>query len=239
MFLKEKTITVTVDDYKSKEAIFSLEFEGQEGHTCLVEVLPEYEYGENPRDWSNLWTWVTTDKAGYSDIKYRGTKERSWRDRQWYKPEDFEDSDTGKLDKQFLKENIVMPLYLYRHSGDVISVGRFPAGSPCDCPWDSGCMGFAFVSKKELKKEYCVKRITKKVLENARERLEGEVKVMNMRNAGEVYGITVVDMVTDQQDSCWGFYCDSRKEIAECARDMLCGFVKEGEEQLVAERLVA
>jgi len=182
-------------------------------------------------------------KAGYSDYnpeyderyaRYPG----SWSSGKWYRPEDFEDA-SGELDKEFQRQNLVVPLYLYRHSGDVISAGRFAANSPCNCPWDSGCMGFAFVSREKVKQEFGVKRLTKSVLAKANVRLRQEVEVMNMYLAGEVYGIEVIDMVTDRHDSCWGFYCNSRQEVAACARDMLDGYAQESREQAVAEALVA
>jgi hypothetical protein len=226
MFSKEKTITVTVDDYKSRDAVYSREFEGREGHACLVEVLPDNECYDSPRDWDNLWTWVTTQGAGYSDNGQEIT--------------DYED-DNGKLRKDFLRNNLVMPLYLYRHSGDVISMDSFAGrGLPQGYEeFDSGCMGFAFVSKEKIKKEYNCVRITKSVLEKARQCLKGEVETMNMLNMGEVYSIKVVDMVTDCEHSVYGFYCANRNEIADCAKDVLAGFAQEGEERYVAERLVA
>jgi len=233
----KKTITVTVDDYIDSTAIYSQEFENDKGEACLIQVLPD-EFCDSPRDWDNLWTWVTTPGEGYSDMEYRGTKEQNWRDRRCYRPEDFEDDD-GKIDRQFQKENIVVPLYLYRHSGDVISAGRFAANDPCNCPWDSGCMGFAFVSKERLKKEYNMKRITKKVLEKAMACLRGEVETMNDINMGYVYGIKVVNMRTEEEDSCWGFISSDGKYLKEAAADMLSDWVSADKRQEIVDRLVA
>ncbi len=35
------------------------------------------------------------------------------------------------------------------------------------CPWDSGQVGWVFVSKKKVREEYGVKRITESLVENS------------------------------------------------------------------------
>jgi hypothetical protein len=71
--------------------------------------------------------------------------------------------------------------------------------------------------REDLLKEYGCKRITKKVLERAREVLVGEVEIYNQWLNGEVYGwetYKVDEDVADKDiedegellDSCWGYY---------------------------------
>ena len=64
---------------------------------------------------------------------------------------------------------LVLPLYLYDHSGITISTGPF------SCPWDSGQVGYIYAAKEDIKKEYGCLRITKKVLARAAKALECEV----------------------------------------------------------------
>jgi hypothetical protein len=213
-FTKEKTITVDAKYFAwGSDVAYSLEFLNDKGEACLAEVIYDHD-SESPRTaWDNLWTWVTTSKAGYSDVKTQGNR-KSGINTVYYKPEDFEDEE-GKLDKEWLKTVLIERLYLYRHSGDSISVGKFGSADPRNCPWDSGCMGFAYVEKSKIREWFGVKKITKEVRERAYKNLTSEVKEMNMRNEGSVYGFRVINMVTEEDTHCWGFYCDSREEIAQ------------------------
>ena len=55
------------------------------------------------------------------------------------------------------------------------------------CPWDSGQVGWVFVSKKKVREEYGVKRITESLVEKVTEILKGEVKTYDMYLTGELY----------------------------------------------------
>jgi len=97
---------------------------------------------------------------------------------------------------------ILLPLYLYDHSGITIY------HTPFSCRWDSVQVGFLFVSKETLRKEYSVKRITKKVKETAMQVLLGELETYDQYIRGYVYGFVLEDAEGDEIDSCWGFYGD-------------------------------
>jgi hypothetical protein len=99
------------------------------------------------------------------------------------------------------KVGVILPLYLYDHSGITISTGRF------SCPWDSGQIGFIFISKEKIRKEYGWKNLTKARLEKIEEYLKGEVKTYDQYLTGDVYGYRITDTDTEEEvDSCWGFY---------------------------------
>ena len=108
---------------------------------------------------------------------------------------------------------ICLPLYLYDHSGINIST------SPFACRWDSSQVGFIYVSKKDLRNEYHVQRITSKILEKAKKVIEAEVKVYNDYIAGDVHGFILYKKSKCDQshehkeeiNSCWGFYGDLAK----------------------------
>jgi hypothetical protein len=55
------------------------------------------------------------------------------------------------------------------------------------CPWDSGQVGWTFVSKKKVREEYGVKRISQELIEKVTEVLVGEVKTFDMYLTGELY----------------------------------------------------
>ena len=92
---------------------------------------------------------------------------------------------------------------------------------PFNCPWDSGQVGYIFVTKEAVRKEYSCKHITKKTLDKARELLQGEVKEYDLYLTGEVYGYKLFRVNDDfdpdsddpeecgeELDSCWGFLGD-------------------------------
>jgi len=99
------------------------------------------------------------------------------------------------------KVGVILPLYLYDHSGITISTGRF------SCPWDSGQIGFIFISKEKIRKEYSWKNLTKKRLAKIEKYLKGEVETYDQFLTGDVYGFRITDTDTEEEvDSCWGFY---------------------------------
>ena len=76
---------------------------------------------------------------------------------------------------------VILPLYLYDHSGITMS------SSPFSCRWDSGQVGWYFVSKKKVREEYGVKKITQSLIDKVTEVLESEVKTYDMYLTGELY----------------------------------------------------
>lgn len=120
-------------------------------------------------------------------------------------PEDFQ---------QFCKENKVLafPLYLYDHSGITISMSN---GYPYNDCFDAGQIGWVFVTYEEIRKEYSVKKVTKKLLEKAKAILAEEVKTFDDYLRGNVYGFVAETADGEHIDSCWGFYGDTDYPIAE------------------------
>lgn len=150
---------------------------------------------QNPRnDWDNLGTMVCFhrnynlgDKHDYNKNDYNSWKEM------------FKAIDKNE------DALVILPLYLYDHSGITM------ATSPFDCPWDSGQVGFIFVSKEKVRKEYNVKRISPKIAEKVGEVLEAEVKTYDQYLTGDMYGFIVKDEEGNEEDSCWGFFGDDIK----------------------------
>ena len=68
-----------------------------------------------------------------------------------------------------------------------MSTGRF------SCPWDSGQVGFIYVSREKVRKEYGWKVITKEREERIYEILRGEVEVYDQYLTGQVYGYIVFE----------------------------------------------
>ena len=104
--------------------------------------------------------------------------------------------------KRAFKENIILPLYLYDHSGLTISTGSF------SCPWDSGQVGWIIVPIEQVKKEYGWKVLTKKRREQIEGYLRNEVETYDQYLTGDVWGYVIQDEDgnSDDYDSCWGFF---------------------------------
>lgn len=116
--------------------------------------------------------------------------------------------DTPQDAEEYFKQNhsIVLPLYLYDHSGLTMNTTGFY------CPWDSGQVGYIYIDPEQVRKEYGVKRITKKIREKALECMRGEVRTYDMYLRGEVYGYQVKNPSGEEIDSCWGFYGDYNED---------------------------
>jgi hypothetical protein len=162
----------------------------------LIEVIQD-ESPESPREWDNLGTMICFhgrynlgDKHDYRSGDYSG----------W-------DEQRKDIEK---KENVcvILPLYLYDHSGITISTSSF------SCNWDSGQIGWIVVSKENVRKEFGVKRITKEIIEKVTNILEGEVETYDQYLTGDVYGYRISKVTKcefghehkEEVDSCWGYY---------------------------------
>ena len=98
-----------------------------------------------------------------------------------------------------------MPLYLYDHSGITI------ATTPFSCSWDSGKIGFIYITKEKARKEYGWKVMTKKRVEQIENYLQGEVETYDQFLRGEVYRYEVYEG-EEMIDSCGGFFGSDHKE---------------------------
>ena len=109
-----------------------------------------------------------------------------------------------ELENYLYKEEdalIAIPVFMYDHSGLWINTTGF------SCPWDSGQVGYIYVSKEKVREDYGCKRISKKLKEMIREMLCSEVDLYNDYLSGNVYGFTLTDKENAEEiDSSCGFY---------------------------------
>jgi hypothetical protein len=97
------------------------------------------------------------------------------------------------------KELIVLPVYMYDHSGICINTTGY------SCPWDSGQVGVIYISRKEAREQLGITRLTKKQEERVKDILRSEVEEYSQYLQGFVYYYEVYDKVGDLTDSCSGF----------------------------------
>lgn len=99
------------------------------------------------------------------------------------------------------QKNIILPLYLYDHSGITMNTSGF------HCPWDSGQVGFIYVNYDEVKDNYG--SLNQGNLIKAKELLESEVQEYDYYIRGNCYGF-IIECDGEEIDSCWGFLGDFR-----------------------------
>ena len=109
--------------------------------------------------------------------------------------------------------DIVLPLYLYDHSGITISL------SPFQCPWDSGQVGFVVIPRKTMLEEFGGKIFTKALKIKSLEIAQCEVIEYDSYLRGEVYGF-VIDDNNEIGDSCWGFIGDIKYSIEQAKKEI-------------------
>lgn len=114
------------------------------------------------------------------------------------------------------KELIILPLYLYDHSGLTMNTSGFI------CPWDSGQIGYIWTTIERVKAIRGGKRRTKSQwVQLARINLESEVKLYDQYLRGEVYGyieeIFSEEYGWEETDSVWGYYTETVDPLMELA----------------------
>lgn len=137
-----------------------------------------------------------------------------------------------KIDKFY----VTLPLYLYDHSGITMNTSGF------SCRWDSGQVGFIWMSRKTANENLGYAEFKDKTgwtaAKEARvvEHLKNEVKTYDQFLTGDVYGYTYQklvyefehpvedvdvdadndDLPWDDDESCWGFFGDDVEASGIC-----------------------
>jgi hypothetical protein len=164
-----------------------------------IEIIQDSD-PKSPREWDNLGTMICFhkrydlgDKHDYCHGNY----------------EDWEEMKEAIIENENV--HTILPLYLYDHSGITMNTTGF------SCNWDSGQVGWIYISKDKVKKEGIDET---KVADYLRE----EVKTYDQYLTGDVYGFKTYEISTcdhghehrEEIDSCWGYYGeDSCMEEAE------------------------
>lgn len=152
----------------------------------------------------------------------------------------------AERDALLAKHYVILPLYLYDHSGITMSTGPF------SCAWDSGQVGFIYVSLANARANWLRpdaewgtlipwhNGTTKTMREAAMAVLTSEVKNYDQYLRDECYGYEVTHKHTGKEESCWGFYQDEQPDAKDSyilneARNIAQGLDEEWQAE-VAER---
>lgn len=99
---------------------------------------------------------------------------------------------------------VCFPLYLYDHSQQSISTESF-CGRAVHAEWDSGRIGFIYATKEDIRKNWVVKRVSKKLLKDTERILKSEVATYDQYIQGNVFGFNIEDAEGNRIDSCGGY----------------------------------
>ena len=181
------------------------------GH--IIKISTDYLDYDSPRDWDNLGKMICFhsrydlgDKHNYkninrfledivTDVIEEEKIEEVKMDSLFLQFDEFMEKYSDIIDEHY----IMLSLYLYDHSGITMNTTGF------SCPWDSGQVGFIYVSNKDAEKEYGTY-----FEEKAEKYLKGEVHTYDQYIRGDVYCYSIEPKDTNKNihcdDSCCGYY---------------------------------
>lgn len=150
---------------------------------------------ESPREWDNLGKLVGAHGSyNFFDETAKNTdRYGSWKE--W-------------ADNEIPKGSVVLPVYMYDHSGITISTNAF------NCRWDSGQVGWIYATREAIRENFGVQRVTKKQREQTEKQLIAEIKTLDDYLTGNVYGY-VYEEDGEQVESCWGYIGNPKEWIGE------------------------
>jgi len=187
-----------------ENVIEQLEYKGY-----TIKIVPDY-CPEDPRGWSNLGTMY---------CKHRR-----------YNLGDVHEFDSTEDLLAFVRQPdvISLPLYLYDHSIQCMSTQSF-VGRAVHAEWDSGMVGYIYVTKQRAREDHRWKRLTAKRIQYIVNQLRGEVSTYSSYLSGSVYGFIIEDAGGEIVDSCYGYYDYDDSER------MLRDHFNSGEDQAIIE----
>ena len=124
------------------------------------------------------------------------------------------------MQKVISEKYLMLPLYLYDHSGLAMSTESFSGRAP-HAEWDSGQVGWIYVSKEDALKEFDADKMTGAIHQKADALMRSEVAAYDSYLRGECYGFELYKN-GELSDSCWGFmgnFSDVLKDMAEYLPD--------------------
>lgn len=185
-------------------------------------IVDQDMYPESPRTWSNLGTmvywhrnWILGDEHPRSGpeqwardfaISLRGGKAK---DEEW--AEEAEDFEIWEV----IRENaVILPLYVYEHGGVTMNTRGV------SFPWDSGQVGWIYVTHKDVEAEYG--DLSEETLKKAEEYLQQEVNTFDTYLTGQVYCYRIEDLwLGDTVSACCGVYADGVESLRKTLKQNL------------------
>lgn len=177
---------------------------------CRVDVHYD-ELAESPREWCDMSRFILAHR------RYDVPNETNL---------DPLDYDTMDGLKQAIEEVygtcVFVPVSMYDH-GNV----HIYAGSPT-CRWDSGYLGFAFMTRDDVIGNWGGKYLTKRLRQRAIDFLKAEIELFGDYMSGHVFSASVHDPNGEMLDSLGGFYGTdhSKSGLLEFARSTVANMTE-------------
>ena len=154
------------------------------------------------KDWDNLGTMACFHRRYTLGDEGHGIKS-----------EDYNGWDAMRAAIEKMDAAVILPIYMLDHSGLTV------ATKPFHCPWDSGQIGFIYVTREKLRKEFSKKRVSKQLIAKAAKQLEAEVEAYDQFLRGDVWVYAIKDE-DEVIESCGGFFGidECRKEAEAVAK---------------------
>ncbi|TNE94802.1 MAG: hypothetical protein EP337_00050 [Rhodobacteraceae bacterium] len=171
--------------------------EAYNGHT--IKIFQDID-PESPREWSNLGRlicWHRRYRLG--DSHPFDSPEAFLRDLAGVS--DQSDLSMDQLRERAERKAVLLPVFLYDHSGLAMNTIGF------HCPWDSGQVGYVYVTLEAVRQEFGAKRVTKALRSKAEDILCGEIVTYDAYLGDRAYGY-VIERDGEEVDACWGFVGD-------------------------------
>ena len=190
-------------------AIESIKARLPNGNKAKAELIyDQHEHATNPRECDNLGTiliapskshWIANrDSAVDTSIPFGNSPYEHW-----------ENLRREQLNLKKSDIAIAYPITKYEHGSISLSLG-YKQG------WDYGVVGFVYVTKETLREEYGVDRITKSIIERAKNCLQSELDMLTAWLNGDCYGWQIKEYAltddgldwkeVDVLDACWGYF---------------------------------
>lgn len=171
--------------------------EAYQGHTIKIYHDPD---AESPRAWCNLGKLICWHR------RYRLGDSHPFDSPEAFLRDLAGVSDQSNLSMDRLRDradrkSVLLPVFLYDHSGLAMNTIGF------HCPWDSGQVGYVYVTLEAVRTEFGVKRVTKALHEKAEDILRAEIVSYDAYLSGRVYGY-VIERDGEEVDASWGFVGD-------------------------------
>ena len=97
------------------------------------------------------------------------------------------------------KGGVVLPVFAYEHGGIALKTTEF------SCPWDSGQIGYAYITTEQIASKLGFKKGAKGRKKAAETLLKGEIQTLSSWANGEIYGFTLEEG-DELVESIGGFY---------------------------------
>jgi hypothetical protein len=163
------------------------------------------ESPESPREWDNLGHIVAFHR------RYTFPQEG---EEKYSEPEEFDEW----VSKH--KAIVILPIYMLDHSS--IAMSTTPFGGLYG-RFDSGQIGYIYVTYAQIRKELRVKKITPEIIEQVKATLKGEIETYSQYVNGDVYGYSLGEITKcDHGDGCDGQWRRVNNYTVECDK---CGNV--------------